>query len=248
MFKHDYLIPNKQLKAAIIYRGPSLIDNKPIVAVATYSKRNRKTGGMIQTYILVDGLDPRVANKNGADHSICGNCPFRGTPHGEPDKALAKDRRCYVRIDQGPLNVYKSIQRGVYPFIRGHAAIAALGRGRMIRIGTYGDGAAVPSYIWDSLISEARGHTAYSHQALMRTANFRPDLYMRSIDSLEEAYQAWANGQRTFRVVKRVNEIIKGKEILCPASKEAGRRVQCADCRLCGGTRVQAKSIAIPAH
>jgi hypothetical protein len=82
----------------------------------------------------------------------------------------------------------------------------------------------------------------------MRTANFRPDLYMRSVDSLEEAYEAWANGQRTFRVVKSVDEIIKGREILCPASKEAGRRVQCADCRLCGGTRMQAKSIAIPAH
>jgi hypothetical protein len=71
---------------------------------------------------------------------------------------------------------------------------------------------------------------------------------MRSIDSLEEAYEAWANGQRTFRVVKSVNEIVKGKEILCPASKEAGRRVQCADCRLCSGSRVQAKSIAIPVH
>jgi hypothetical protein len=82
----------------------------------------------------------------------------------------------------------------------------------------------------------------------MRTANFRPDLYVRSIDSLEEAYEAWANGQRTFRVVNSVADIVKGKEILCPASKEAGRRVQCADCPLCGGTRVQAKSIAIPAH
>ena len=202
----------------------------------------------MQTYILVDGVDPRHANKSGADYSICGSCPFRGTAHNEPERKLAKGRKCYVRIDQGPLNVYRAVQRGVYPFIRGHAAIAAIGRGRMVRIGTYGDGAAVPSYIWDSLISEAAGHTAYSHQALMRTANFRPDLYVRSIDSLEEAYEAWANGQRTFRVVNSVADIVKGKEILCPASKEAGRRVQCTDCRLCGGTRVQAKSIAIPAH
>jgi hypothetical protein len=238
----------RQLKSAIIYRGPSLIDGKPIVAIATWSKRNRKTGGMLQTYILVDDIDPRVANKSGADYSICGNCPFKGIPHNEPDKALAKDRKCYVRIDQGPLSVYKTLARGVYPEIRGHKAIADLGRGRMVRIGTYGDGAAVPSYIWDSLISEAAGHTAYSHQALMRTANFRSDLYMRSIDSLEEAYEAWANGQRTFRVIDTVDQIVKGREILCPASKEAGRRVQCAACKLCGGTRVQAKSIAIPAH
>jgi hypothetical protein len=238
----------KQLKSAIIYRGPSLIDGKPIVAIATYSKRNRKTGGMVQTYILVDGIDPRHANKSGADYSICGHCPFRGKPTNDPSKALATERECYVRIDQGPLNVYRALQRGVYAFIRGHKAIADLGRGRMVRIGTYGDGAAVPSYIWDSLISEAAGHTAYSHQAMMRTANFRPDLYMRSIDSLEEAYEAWANGQRTLRVVDTVADIVKGREILCPASKEAGRRVQCAACKLCGGTRVNAKSIAIPAH
>jgi hypothetical protein len=32
------------------------------------------------------------------------------------------------------------------------------------------------------------------------------------------------------------------------AEKERFHIVQCADCRLCGGTRVQAKSIAIPAH
>jgi hypothetical protein len=238
----------KQLQSAIIYRGPSLIDGNPIVVVATYTNSNSKTGRVLQTYIMVAGIDPRHANKSGADYSICGNCPFRGTPNNDPSRALAGNRKCYVRIDQGPLNVYKALQQGVYPFIRGHKAIAELGRGRMVRIGTYGDGAAVPSYIWDSLISEAAGHTAYSHQALIRTANFRPDLYMRSVDTLGEAEQAWISGQRTFRVVSSVDEIIKGKEILCPASKEAGRRVQCAACRLCGGTRVQAKSIAIPAH
>jgi hypothetical protein len=237
-----------QLESAIIYRGPSLIDNKPIVVVAAHTNSNSKTGRVLQTYILVDGVDPRDANKSGTDYSICGNCPFRGTPNEDPKRKLAKGRKCYVLIGQGPLHVYKALQRGVYPSICGHKAISDLGRGRMVRIGTYGDGAAVPSYVWDSLIAEATGHTAYSHQAMMRTANFRPDLYMRSVDTLGEAEQAWANGQRTFRVVSSVTDIIKGREILCPASKEAGRRVQCADCRLCGGTRVQARSIAIPAH
>jgi hypothetical protein len=37
----------KQLQSAIIYRGPSLINGDPIVVVAAYSKRNRKTGGMV---------------------------------------------------------------------------------------------------------------------------------------------------------------------------------------------------------
>jgi hypothetical protein len=71
---------------------------------------------------------------------------------------------------------------------------------------------------------------------------------MRSVDSIIEAEQAWSLGQRTFRVVRSFGDIVKGKEILCPASKEAGRRVQSAACMLCGGNRVLAKSIAIPAH
>jgi hypothetical protein len=41
---------------------------------------------------------------------------------------------------------------------------------------------------------------------------------------------------------------VKGKEILCPASKEAGERVQCAQCKLCGGNSVKGKSVAIVAH
>jgi len=32
------------MKNGIIYNGPSLLDGKPIVAIATYSDRNSKTG------------------------------------------------------------------------------------------------------------------------------------------------------------------------------------------------------------
>lgn len=238
----------KQLQSAIIYRGPSLIDGAPIVVVVTLTASNSKTGKVLQTYILIDGVDPRDANKTGADVSICGNCPHRGTPNNDPDRKLAKNRSCYVQIGQGPLHVHRAIERGSYPTIHGHAAIAALGAGRMARIGTYGDGAAVPSYVWDSLITYAKGHTAYSHQANVAGADYRGDLYMRSVDSLAAAQEAWRVGERTFRVVRNLSEIVKGAEILCPASKEAGRRVTCVDCKLCGGTKIKAKSIVIPAH
>ena len=39
------------MKSGIIYNGPSLLDGKPIVVIATYSNRNRKTGAVLQTYI-----------------------------------------------------------------------------------------------------------------------------------------------------------------------------------------------------
>lgn len=234
--------------SSIIYRGPSLIDGQPIVAVALIKSGNSKTGNMVQTYILVDGMKPTDASKCGADYSICGDCPHRGLATDDPTKKQAVKRSCYVVLGQGPTIVHKAIEKGVYPTVSGHAAIAALGRGRMVRLGTYGDPAAVPSYVWDSLISEALGHTAYSHQSSHPSAEKRPDLYMTSADNVAEAKAAWSRKERTFRVIPSASDIVVGKEILCPASKEAGQRTTCDKCKLCAGAAIAAKSIAIVAH
>lgn len=228
----------------IIYSGPSLIDGKPIVVIATYSKRNRKTGGMLQTYILTRDMDPCDASKTGADYSICGDCPLRGEANEDPNRKLAKGRKCYVVIGQGVLSVWRSYHRGVYPDATTHAACKVLGHGRMVRLGTYGDPAAVPSYVWESLLSEAKGWTGYTHQKPAM-----PDLCMQSADSLEEAQEHWSKGRRTFRTVESVADIVDGKEILCPASKEAGARTTCEKCGLCAGSSTRSnKSIAIPFH
>lgn len=237
-----------QISSAIIYRGPSLIDGAPIVVIAIDSARNTKTGRMVQTYILRADIDPRDASKSGADASICGACPHRGAPTTDPKAKQAKNRSCYVLLGQGPLIAYRTMLRGGYPTVTGHAAIAAIGAGKLVRLGTYGDPAAVPSYIWESLISQAAGHTAYSHQASVASAAFRPDYMMESADTEADARAAWAAGRRTFRVVASVADIVPGREILCPASKEAGKRTTCAQCKLCGGASVPAKSIAIPDH
>ena len=232
----------------IIYDGPSLLDGKPIVVIATKKSGNAKTGDMVQTYILCRDIDPRDANKRGDDYSICGNCKHRGTATDDPTRKLAKNRSCYVNIGQGVLIVWKAFQRGAYDAITGHDNIAAIGAGRMVRLGTYGDPSAVPAWIWESLLSQADGWTGYSHQADVTGADYRPDMVMRSADTEQEARDAWQNGERTFRVVANVADIIAGREILCPASKEAGQRVQCHDCKLCAGSSIAAKSIAIPAH
>ena len=239
----------KQAKLSrIIYHGPSLIDGKPIVVTAVISSRNRKTGNMMQTYIMRADINPLEANKIGEDYAICGNCPHRGIPTDSPKRKLALKRTCYVNLGQGPLHVWKALQRNYYPEIKDHAAIAALGRGRKVRLGTYGDPAAVPSYIWESLLSEAAGHTAYSHQANAPTAAFVPTIMMQSVDNLIEARAAWELGRRTFRVAKGVSDIVQGQEILCPASAEAGHRTTCFDCGLCKGSQIRAKSIVIPVH
>jgi hypothetical protein len=243
----------KKAKAYVIYDGPSQIDGQRIVAIANVAKsRNTKTGSMLQTYILRPDINPLEANKTGADYSICGNCPHRGEATNDPDRKTAKNRSCYVNLGQGVLITYKAYKAGKYPAISGHDAIAALGAGRMVRIGTYGDGAAVPAYIWESLISQAAGHTAYSHQSGENGAaygDFDPNIYMQSADTESEALAAWQAGRRTFRVIDKIDAMIAGREILCPASEEAGRRTQCIDCGLCGGNSTKSpKSIAIVAH
>jgi len=238
----------RKLKAqsSVIYMGPSLIDGAPIMVIAVISKRNRKTGAMLQTYIMRSDIDPRKASALGLDVSICGNCPLRGLVN--PGGKQAAKRPCYVILAQGPTIVYKSFLKGNYPVLNSFDAIAALGEGRKVRVGTYGDGAAVPAYIWQALLSKAAGHTAYSHQSGLAQAAFDPAIYMVSADNEAQARAAWETGARTFRVVESVSDIVKGKEILCPASKEAGAKVTCFSCGLCGGNGIKAKSIAIPAH
>lgn len=232
----------------IIYSGPSLIDGKPIVAIAIGKSGNTKTGNMVQTYIIRADISPLEASKTGEDFSICGACPHRGEATTLAERKQALKRSCYVNLGQGPTIVWKAFQRGIYEMVAGHAAIAAIGKGRMVRLGTYGDPAAVPAYIWESLISEAVGHTAYTHQSGVESAQARPEFMMVSADTEEQARIAWSNGNRTFRVVKSTHEIIRGAEILCPASKEAGFKTTCNSCGLCGGAAIKAKSIAIVDH
>jgi hypothetical protein len=233
----------KPPRGYIIYEGPSLLDGSPIVVVAIGKSGNVKTGNMVQTYIIRSDMSPLEASKSGNDFAICGNCPLRGIPTTDPKRKQAKDRPCYVNLGQGPTIVFKSYEQGKYPVAQGHDAIAARGKGQVVRLGTYGDPAAVPSYVWDSLLSQAERHTGYSHQSGVAGADFRADIFMQSADTLRSAEQAWAKGHRTFRIVADASEAIPGKEIPCPSP-----RVKCKDCGLCQGSKIAAKSIVIPGH
>lgn len=232
------------MKSGIIYQGQSLIDGAPIVVIATYSDRNTKTGTMVQTYILRADINPLDASKTGADVSICGDCVHRGKPTSDPTRKQAEGRTCYVNLGQGVLITWRAWQRGVYPVADNAATRRAIGRGRMVRVGTYGDPGAVPADVWDDLLADAQGWTAYTHRS-----GWRPELAMQSADSLEQAKAHWQAGRRTFRVIWKGQKIDETREVLCPASKEAGRRTTCAACKLCAGTATRSpKSVAIHAH
>lgn len=226
-----------KLQNSIIWQGQSPIDNAPIAVVAIVKSSNRKTGNMVQTYIIRSDISPTAAIKSGLDVSVCFDCKHRGDGTG-------KKRTCYVNVGQGALAVYKALQRGKYPVA---TDIAALGAGRIVRLGTYGDPAAVPVWVWQELTKNCTAHTGYTHQF----ANF-PELRtlcMASVDSEEELQFAHKLGWRTFRVALPHHTEYLPKEARCPASKEAGQLMQCDSCRACNGTATGRKgSIVIQAH
>lgn len=229
----------------IIWEGASAIDGMPVMLVATglkASSRNEKTGNLVQTWILRSDMTPTDAVNSGADVSICGACPHRG----EVIDGKNVGRSCYVTIFQAPRSVYESAQRGIYarPSLDESRAMLA---GRHVRMGAYGDPAAVPYAVWESILADAARGTGYTHQWKACDSRFARHC-MASADNAQEAQEAQAMGYRTFRVGTPAESMARG-EFLCPASKEAGQKVNCAQCLACGGTSSPNKaSVYIPAH
>lgn len=234
----------------ILYEGPSLLDGAPIVVIATgfeSASANGKTGDMIQTWIIRSDIAPHHAVKTGDDASICGQCIHRPGMRAQVLASGAPFVPCYVKTFQAPLSVYNAYKRGRYPHAT-LAEIASLCAGRMVRFGSYGDPAAAPIAIWEAAASEALGWTGYTHQWRTIGAGWAR-LVMASADSLADMAGAHAMGYRTFRVTERAFENVKGKETVCPASKEKAAVTNCAACRACMGTSGKARvSVQIARH
>jgi len=208
----------------VIYRGASMLDGAPIVVVALTNSSNVKTGNMVQTYILVDnGRSPVDNARDLLDASICGDCKHRRGTGGA----------CYVNLGQGARAVAAAIVAGNYPANILAAQNAAAGR--MVRLGTYGDPAAVPANVWHTLLAKAQGRTGYTHQ--WQTGKASADimaLCMASADNASERAAAKAAGYRTFRV-RAENEAMAAGEFICPASAEGNKRKLCTECGACDG-------------
>lgn len=218
----------------LLYRGPSRLDMRtPIVVLATDKSSNRKTGDMLQTWILLRDADPVTAVKTNQDHAICGQCPHLGDAF--------KNRSCYVNVAQGPNAVYRSQKSSALADPR------EVGRGRLVRLGAYGDPAAVPYEVWQELLSNADGWTGYTHQ--WRTCDQRLKQFcMASVEDEGLRATAKALGWRTYRTAP-VDAAPATSEVLCPASEEADHKVVCADCLYCNGAHKGYRGdVMIPVH
>jgi hypothetical protein len=221
-----------QSNGIVFWRGNSLLDGGPVVAIATRKTRNPKTGKMWQTWILRSDISPMEAIQSGADVSICGDCPLRGK--------CGKKRACYVNVWQAPTAVWNAYQRGAYRASFPDETAAAFA-GQQVRLGAYGDPAAIPLDVWRSALSRASDWSGYTHQWRNHTA--LSEFCMASVDSHDEAVCARPMGWRTFRVGAGRCSLEKP----CPAGPKASL-VQCATCPVkCNGGN-DGPSIVIAPH
>lgn len=224
--------------AAIFYDGPSQFTGERIVAVLTglqTPSNNTKTGDMLQVYIIRPDVDPTMAIVTGADNAICGDCRLRGNG--------VQGRGCFVIWWQAPLKIWSQLHHR--PFVDPWTLRHKL-RGRMTRIGAYGDPAAVPVEVWAKLLSKAGGWVGYTQQWATCDSGYKFFL-MASVHNPEEQAAATALGWRTYRIRLPQDPILAG-EVICPASEEAGHKLQCVDCRICMGANSGRANAAIVAH
>lgn len=197
--------------------------------------KNAKTGKMLQVWIIpVDG-SPMASLRNGTDEAVCGGCRLRPII----SKSIPGSARCYVDVSRAPSGVARAYHAGSYTL----ATPALLSRyvaNTRVRFGAWGDPAAVPSTVWQTL-ADLPGvrWTGYSHGALHFGLDGVKDLrqlVMYSADDAPTARAAQAAGWRTFRVRQGAADPLLPGEIACPASSEGGARIQCDQCLLCDGS------------
>lgn len=209
-------------------------DTQRVVIATGFStpSDNRKTGDMIQIWILVKSVDPVEAIKQGLDRLICGNCRHRGNGDGS-------GRSCYVNAGQAPLGIWKAWKAGRYPTLQ----FMDIFSGRKVRFGAYGDPTHLPLPLALAIAGVASGHTGYTHQWRKPSLQGWKTLLMASVDTTAELVIARSMGWSTFRVTQDLDH--HTAETLC-ASDRLG--TPCADCLACAGARGGIRAIHIPVH
>jgi hypothetical protein len=216
----------------ILWEGASQIDGKRIVAIATIGSKNPKTGDMVQVWILRCDTPPHEAVKNGADASVCGDCKQRRYLGGA----------CYVQPHQAPLSVWKRYAAGGYSDPKWCADVQRALQTLPIRMGAYGDPAAVPFHVWEALLAEGCGRfTGYTHQWRRPEVQDYRKALMASCDTEAEAEAARSLGWRFFLVTAGAacasSDV--GPTVECLSES---RGMSCAACGICDGTRADSRS------
>lgn len=217
----------KRPLGVILYRGRSPFADGQYVVIALLSESaNDKTGGMIQTHIIVDGTAPPTETvKDGSDAIVCGDCALKGL-------LSQLGRACYVNLGQGPRMVHLSYMAGRYdeydPAIHDQFF-----KGRSIRWGSYGDPVLIPIDTVRHICGLVDRWTGYTHQYMKPEFAAYREFFMASVHDQRTVDHARYLGWRFFLSTLDATPI-EGT-FVCPASEEAGYAKTCIECCACDG-------------
>lgn len=228
--------------AQTLYRGAPIggaYSGGNIQALVAEATGNAKTGAALTLWILPDTVDggpsPWSVIKAHGSASTCGDCPLQ---HGE----------CYTHagasqvLSAGAASIVKARDAGK---VRPSRAV------RRARSAAFGDAAALPLHVlqsWRAMRDEfGLAPLGYTH-AWRDRADLAVD-HMASVESVDDALQARAQGWRYFRVRPVGSPVLAG-EIQCPAAADRQNPIDCNRCGLCdGNTRGSSRpSVTIENH
>lgn len=211
--------------SALVVTYPSFY----LVFTALNGSTNRKTGDMVQTYLLDrDTLtsEPKVFGAK------CSACPMVN--------------KCYVSRDK--MSVRRALTKllGDERTSYAHAALAdvlPLLSGRKVRLGTYGDPSALPLSDLKAVVNSAQGHTGYTHFWREIDTDYSRYL-MASVEDSSAELLAQGLGYRTFRVITKetTERAVSSVAVEC-LNSSAG--LTCAECLLCSGTEGKGRRVSI---
>ena len=187
--------------------------------------KNEKTGNMAQTWVLKSNTPPSHKTKGAG----CKGCPVFDA--------------CYVRWEQAPRQVYKTLKAGRYREYDGNNwQDRALISDIALRVGSAGEPTEMPAREWKKILAYVSRWTGYTHKWHIAANLGYRSFCMASVHSVRDMKKANRMGYRTYRVG---GGPITKDEVMCPHYTHG---VQCVDCGLCMGSSIKAKNIYAPAH
>lgn len=216
------------MKSFILYHGPAA---KPyrgtVTAVVFQSNDNPKTGKCIALAILPgDGVDAMSARSEGRDIACCGSCTLRSIASGG-------NGGCYVSplALMGYAGSAESAWKQSDPYAMPDDVPLL-----PLRLGAYGDPAAIPADAFRRLISWHDGLAGsvwgYTHGWRHSNAQHLRMACMASVETPEQQAQAVAKGWRVYRIIPGLDALQGSGLSLC----ESDTGTACVDCGACSGS------------
>jgi hypothetical protein len=205
--------------------------------------KNSKTGDSVQIFMLP--LEWIIEGKVMQDDSkICFDCVH----------SQGKEKSCYVRKGLSNLGIGSKVRSlhkkldsiGEYSKVI-ESQILEICEDKIIRFGAYGEPVLLGEDLVYLVTTVAKGWMGYTHQWMKPNFKWAAKYFMASTETVLFNNLAQKLGFRTFFVTAKPEKV--PGSVVCPASKEGGKKVNCNTCLLCSGVKGKgSKNINIAKH